>query len=812
MLLSIFTISWPKNIVKVKAASNPSITYTYSKSNIRPGETFDINVNISNVSDLYGASIDFKYDQTLFSIESIVSGNIWNGQVYSSSYLEDNRSSGYVSFYTSLTGDKTGVNGSGTIFVIKAKALRTGNYTLKTINSDSALSNSGNNVRLKLSNSQLAQQKISYTASASTLNIYNNYIEDTNANIAYSGEWQSQSNGEFSGGTVKYINAPGSLTFTFTGTGIKMYSTTSAYRGIAKVTIDGTAYYADMYSPSTVTKKVVFEKNGLSNTTHTVKVEYTGTKSTSSQGTIIMVDAFEIVNGSIVEANRVEDSSNFIAYSGNWASQSNNSFSGKTVKYINSPGSVSFSFTGTGIRILSTTSTYRGIAKVIIDGTVYYVSMYSPTTINRNVVFEKNDLNNGTHSIKIEYTGNKVAASSGNIVMIDAFDILEGNAAFINKIEDNSKDITYTGKWSTQSNSAFSGGTATHTSSTGSLTFTFTGTGLRLLTTTSMYRGIAKVTIDNVSYDVDMYSASTINNKVVFEKKDLKNGTHTVKIEYTGRKSSSSQGTVIMLDAIEVLRENAPVITKLEENSSTITYSGNWVNQSNSSFSGGTVKYASSNASLSFSFTGTGLRLYTTTTMYRGLAKVTVDGVAYNVDMYSSNAIDKNMVFELTNLSNGTHSVKVEFTGSKTSESKGTIIMVDYFEILSESPLSVTRVEESNSAITYKGNWQKQSTTSFSGGTAKYVNSSASLSYTFTGTGIRLITTTSAYRGIAKVTLDNTIYYVDMYTASTIDKNTVFQKTNLKNGTHVIKVEFVGLKSNASNGTIIMVDAFEVIN
>lgn len=143
MLFLLLSIAIPTGI-KVKAASTATITYSFSKENIAPGDTFDINVNISNVEDLYGASIDFKFDPTLFSIEEILPGSAWNGEAQFYGILEDEISTGYFSYYTALGGARSGLNKSGTLFVIKAKALKEGTQTFKTISNNDPLNVNGN--------------------------------------------------------------------------------------------------------------------------------------------------------------------------------------------------------------------------------------------------------------------------------------------------------------------------------------------------------------------------------------------------------------------------------------------------------------------------------------------------------------------------------------------------------------------------------------------------------------------------------------------------------------------------------------------
>lgn len=159
-IASAFTLN--KNI-NAKAA-NPVISYATDKTTLAAGAYFDILVNISDVSDLYGASIDFKFDPSLMSIVSIEKGSIFDNQDANSGIISDNRSNGYISFYTMLKGSRAGISGSSSLFILKAQAQKSGTMTLQTVGDNSTLFNPGNNVRVKLSDSSATSAQISYTA------------------------------------------------------------------------------------------------------------------------------------------------------------------------------------------------------------------------------------------------------------------------------------------------------------------------------------------------------------------------------------------------------------------------------------------------------------------------------------------------------------------------------------------------------------------------------------------------------------------------------------------------------------------------
>jgi putative cell wall-binding protein len=154
------------------ASTVPSISYTTSKTKVYTGDQFDINVNINNVTDLYGASIDFQYDPSLIKVLDIRKGSVFGSAKVNSSILQRKDSTGYISFYTSLIGSVSGINSTkSTVFVIKVQALKTGAFSLKTISTNDKLQANGNNVRIKLANSKLSNNTINYTANNSTINI-----------------------------------------------------------------------------------------------------------------------------------------------------------------------------------------------------------------------------------------------------------------------------------------------------------------------------------------------------------------------------------------------------------------------------------------------------------------------------------------------------------------------------------------------------------------------------------------------------------------------------------------------------------------
>jgi hypothetical protein len=82
----------------------------------------------------------------------------------------------------------------------------------------------------------------------------------------------------------------------FTGTYLAWIAKKSPVYGKAKVTVDGgTPVTVDLYSAGTLWQNKVWDTGTLSAGPHTVKIEWTGTKTAAATDTNISVDAFEVI-------------------------------------------------------------------------------------------------------------------------------------------------------------------------------------------------------------------------------------------------------------------------------------------------------------------------------------------------------------------------------------------------------------------------------------------------------------------------------------------------------------------------------------
>ena len=781
------------------ASTTPTLSYALS-SNGLVGDTIDIEVNISNINNLYGGSWDLLYDSNLLDVISIEPGSLINSKVTTNV----SNKKGHAYFWFTSTGNNSPISGSGSIVKIKAKILKEGKLNLITTNKNSDFSLNNKNSLIKLSDK--SGNPVSYNSDNNSFSFINgtiNSYEENNPLINYSGNWISESSPSYSGGSSKYSNEKDAfINFTFNGTGFRWYGLANEYKGIANVYVDGVKYSVDTYSTSTINKKLFFEKNDLPNGKHTVKIEVTK----SGNGQYINIDKINILGGSLIsDSTTYEENNSLIKYSGNWTSEALSSYSGGISKYSNQKwATITFSFNGTGFKWYGLANKYKGIANVYVDGVKYSVDTYSSTSVNQKLFFEKTGLTNGTHTVRIEVTG----LGNGSYINIDKLDIIGGNLVpvAINTYEENNPYIYYSGSWNTESMNSYSAGVSKYSNQKGaSINFTFNGTGFRWYGLANIHKGVANVYVDGTKYSVNTYSSTTINNKLFFEKNGLQNGKHTVKIEV----SDTTPGKYINIDNIDIINGSILSDTKTyEEDDSLIKYSGNWISESLSSYSGGKSKYSNQKGgTITFSFNGTGFKWYGLANKYKGIANVYVDGVKYSVNTYSASTVNQKLFFEKTGLTNDTHTVRIEVTGM----GNGSYINIDKLDIIGGNliPVAINTYEENNSLIKYSGNWSSEASTSYSGGNSKFSNKKGDfISFSFKGTGFRWYGLANKYKGIANIYVDGVKYSVDTYSASTVNQKLFFEKTGLSNDRHTVKIEV----ANTGSNSYVNIDNIDIIN
>ncbi|WP_127585560.1 alpha-L-fucosidase [Paenibacillus koleovorans] len=262
--------------------------------------------------------------------------------------------------------------------------------------------------------------------------------------------------------------------------------------------------------------------------------------------------------GSYLRWKQTDDRSTSITYSGTWADNTNSSYYKSTGRNSNQTNAYAeYTFTGTGVRLITKKAPAGGIFDVYIDGTkVTTFDSYASSNVFNVVAYETTSLSNGPHTIKMVVTGNKNPNASNNNCNIDLIEVSTNPplppASTI--VDDTNSAITYSGSWSHVARASSYGGTISHSNTLNDYAeYTFTGKGVKLFTQKGPSAGKFDVYVDGVKVlTYDSYAASGQHQVLAYDNQSLGAGSHTIKVVVTHTKNPNSSNYHAHLDYIQV--------------------------------------------------------------------------------------------------------------------------------------------------------------------------------------------------------------------------------------------------------------------
>jgi hypothetical protein len=518
-----------------------------------------------------------------------------------------------------------------------------------------------------------------------------------------------------------------------------------------------------------------------------------------------------------------------------------------------------FRFNGTSVRWIGFRSYWAGIARVSVDGGPFTeIDLFIPPCTfeqrlqgcrdeePQTVVFTASGLAPGVeHTLFIESTGTKhggeactpsITCSQDYAVVVDAIDVGPAHVAPVAGTRSDDSAASYAGTWSQDADPAraWNAGSAAVSGSAGSsIAFTFTGTTVSWIGLRGPATGIARIYLDGaLEQEIDTYSPVEASG-IIFTATSLAVGSHTIRIEATGTRSTKSTGNSIYVDAIDVR-------TRIEDLDPSVVFTtpggGTWALENvDKAWSGGSANVGTGTAARSltagaraeFTFNGTGVSWIGMRGPSSGLADVYLDGAFVSrVDLYSATEQVQAVLLSLTDLAAGQHTLRIDVVGDKNAASSSTIVMVDAFDVVVTLPqLPVTRSQDSAAGVVYSGTWVTGARFSYWSGEFATLSQTAGAqaTFTFSGTSIRWIGERRRSGGIARVYLDGAfVADVDTYWWLQDEfQATLFSRTGLTPGTHTLTIEVTGQKRGGpdctgapsptcSAGVDIVVDAFDV--
>ena len=345
-------------------------------------------------------------------------------------------------------------------------------------------------------------------------------IDNADERIAYLGEWGNwtQDKNVNYMDTIQYLNSPKggeTVTLTFKGTGIKVIGCTNKDRGKIEVFIDGKSQgVVDTYSASTVRQKEYFSKDDLKAGIHTLQLKVLNEKQAASSGTKIELDAFEILDSTLVAPTGVKVSSK----SGmTTVSKANSTLQLKaTVEPENATD-----------KTVTWSTSDDSIATVDDKGLVTFLSKNGTVTITATSAAD------ATKSGTIELT----VAIKQDVADVETI-VEDGNPPATGDYGTTNNAITWHGTWTNWAGERekHHGGTKTESKNTSDAVgsyfeYTFNGTGVEVYSQKHANFASFDVYIDGA--EIGKYSlegsSNGDNQQLIFSKKDLENREHTIK-------------------------------------------------------------------------------------------------------------------------------------------------------------------------------------------------------------------------------------------------------------------------------------------
>jgi len=385
-------------------------------------------------------------------------------------------------------------------------------------------------------------------------------IEETDPSVSYSSGWnQGDSSSTWSGGTAAFSTSAGAqLNFAFTGPSVTWIGGRAPSTGIARISVDGVFLReVDTYSKTQEIRVPMFEAIDLANTSHTLTIDVTGRQNAAATGNAIFVDAFDVP---AVTITRLQETDPDIAYSGPgvipWEQgNTTRAFSAGIAALSSTAGArATLTFTGTGVTWIGAKGPQTGIANVFLDGALVAanVDTFSPTGEQIQApLFSVSGLTETSHTLAVEVTGQQNPASTGPLIVVDAFEIINSGV----RHPDTDPAIAYGPGWIQDNrDKAYSEGESAESNTIGAqATITFNGTGIRWIGARGPQTGIARVSVDGIFVeDLDTYATSEGPQHPDFFTSGLARGTHTLTVEVVGRNPLSTDMWVL-IDAFDVI-------------------------------------------------------------------------------------------------------------------------------------------------------------------------------------------------------------------------------------------------------------------
>jgi hypothetical protein len=264
---------------------------------------------------------------------------------------------------------------------------------------------------------------------------------------------------------------------------------------------------------------------------------------------------------------------------------------------------------------------------------------------------------------------------------------------------------------------------------------------------------------------------------------------------------SVAQASLDVLTGLKALLVNTNGQTTINNDDSSVTYAGGTWTESNNRGAGDysdDVSYTGVNGSyVEYSFSGTGIKLIGPSDPSQGNVEIFIDNVSQGVvNTYGTPYSAQTTYFETSKLTPGSHTIKMV-------KQSGTWMQVDAFTVTNIP----TELNNTDSTIVYNGNWNTSSNRSvgdYQDDVAYTTVNGDYLEYTFTGSGIEVISEKYSDQGNVEIIIDSQpAVIVDTTNPTRLTQQVIFSKLDLTSGSHTIRV-------TKQSGNFMLLDSLKV--
>jgi hypothetical protein len=451
-------------------------------------------------------------------------------------------------------------------------------------------------------------------------------VQDSSASVVYTGTWTAQAPANAYGGSTRSATAAGArASLTFTGTDVLVIAPRGSARGIADIWVDGVfAQSVDLFSTAAEFRRVVFARTGLAAGTHTVEFRATGTMRAGATSPRVDLDAFIVTGGGAVATGDT---------------------TAPTVTMTAPPaGNVS----GTAVALTATATDNVGVVGVQfqLDGTNIGAE---DTTAPYTATFNSTTVANGPHTLRA-----RARDAAGNVTNSAAVSITVSNTV---------ADTTPPTATAPARNVAVN--TVIETVNV-PVTLTWSGSDAG--------SGVARYELEE-----------SINGGTAWTAVALPSATATTITRSLAPNANQYQYRVRAVDAAGNVGAFATGttfrLTPVQDSSASVVYTGTWTAQAPANAYGGSTRSATAaGARASLTFTGTEVLIIAPRGSGRGITEIWIDGVfAQSVDLFSTAAEFRRVIFRRTGLTAGSHTVEFRPTGTMRAGATSTRVDVDAF-------------------------------------------------------------------------------------------------------------------------------------